>query len=109
MKIGMLGAGALGCALGGTSAEAGHDVRLVDVWAEHVDAINRRGLTLREGGKDRTARVPASTSVDGIGVVDLIIVLVKSFHTREAIERARALVACVRGIERWQDQQGTAR
>ena len=92
MKICMLGSGALGSALGGVLTEGGNDVFLVDAWAGHIDAMNRRGLTLRDGGVDRTAKVKARTAPDGIGPVDLVVVLVKSFHTREAIEKAGAIV-----------------
>lgn len=92
MKICFLGAGALGSAIGGSLAEAGADVTLVDAWREHVDAMNRGGLTLREGGADRNVAVRAAASADGVGPVDLVIVLVKSYHTREAMERARGLV-----------------
>lgn len=92
MRICFLGAGALGSAIGGSLAEAGADVTLIDAWREHVDAMNRGGLTLREGGVDRNVKVRSAASADGIGPVDLVIVLVKSFHTREAIEGARAIV-----------------
>jgi 2-dehydropantoate 2-reductase len=92
MKICFLGSGALGSAIGGALSEGGADVTLIDPWREHVDAMNRDGLTLREGGVDRKVKVRAATGVDGIGPVDLVIVLVKSFHTREAVERARAIV-----------------
>jgi len=95
MKICFLGAGALGSAIGGSLAEAGADVVLVDAWQAHVDAMTRDGLTLREGGVDRKVKVRAATGVDGIDPVDLVIVLVKSFHTREAVERARAIVSGV--------------
>ncbi|MDP4157753.1 MAG: 2-dehydropantoate 2-reductase N-terminal domain-containing protein, partial [Bacillota bacterium] len=40
MKICVLGAGALGSTIGGTLAEAGQEVYLIDQWAEHVKAIN---------------------------------------------------------------------
>jgi 2-dehydropantoate 2-reductase len=92
MKICMLGSGALGSALGGVLTEGGNDVRLVDAWPEHVAAINDRGLRLRDGGVDRVVRARAATSTEGIGPVDLVIVLVKSYHTREAIESARGIV-----------------
>jgi 2-dehydropantoate 2-reductase len=92
MKICFLGSGALGSAIGGSLAEAGADVTLVDAWREHVDAMNRHGLTLREGGGDRVVKVRAAASAEGIGPVDLVVVLVKSFHTRDAMERARSLV-----------------
>ena len=88
MKVCMLGSGALGSAIGGVLTEGGNDVVLIDAWAGHVDAINSRGLTLRDGGVDRTVKARAATSADGIGPADLVVVLVKSYHTREAIEKA---------------------
>jgi 2-dehydropantoate 2-reductase len=92
VKICFLGAGALGSAIGGGLAESGADVCLVDAWKEHVDAIERKGLFLREAGVDRVVRARAATQADAFGVVDLVIVLVKSYHTREAIESALSLV-----------------
>ncbi len=92
MRICMLGAGALGATLGGVLAEGGHDVRLVDTWREHVEAINARGLTLRENGVDRTVRVRAQTGCEGIGPVDLVVVLVKSYHTADAVRAAAPIV-----------------
>jgi 2-dehydropantoate 2-reductase len=92
MKICMLGSGALGSALGGVLTEGGNDVWLIDAWSGHVDAMRSRGLTLREGAVDRTVKVNARTSPDGIGPADLVVVLVKSYHTREAIEKAGAII-----------------
>ena len=92
MKICFLGAGALGSAIGGGLAEAGADVCLVDAWKEHVDAIERRGLILQENGVDRVVRAHAATHPEAFGVADLLIVLVKSYHTREAIASAASLV-----------------
>jgi 2-dehydropantoate 2-reductase len=92
MKICFLGAGALGSALGGVLTEAGNEVWLVDRSPAHVDAINAKGLVLREDGADRTVPAKARTKTDGIGPADLVVVLVKSFHTREAIAGALALV-----------------
>ena len=92
MKICMLGSGALGSAIGGVLTEAGNDVWLVDAWAGHIDAMRGRGLTLRDGGVDRTVRVKARTSPDGIGPADLVVVLVKSYHTREAIAKAAPII-----------------
>ncbi len=100
MKICILGAGALGCAFGGVLTEGGNEVWLVNRDAAHVDAMHRRGLILREGSGvgavERVVKVRAATHANGVdlsnGPVELVIVLVKSFHTREAIESARAMV-----------------
>jgi 2-dehydropantoate 2-reductase len=92
MRICFIGAGALGSSLGGTLARAGHDVVLVDRDAAHVDAINRTGLRMVEGGREHVVRVAATTRCDGLPLVDLVIVLVKSGATREAAQSAMGLV-----------------
>jgi len=88
MKICVLGSGALGSTIGGFLSAAGSDVCLIDSCREHVDAMRTRGLTLREDAVDRTVRVDARWSTEGMTAVDLIILLVKSFHTSEAIAGA---------------------
>lgn len=92
MKICVLGAGSLGCAIGGTLAVAGADVTLINRRIDHVDAINCHGLTLRDANGDRRVQLMAATSASGLGVMDLIIVLVKSFDTRAAMQSAMNLV-----------------
>ncbi len=92
MKICILGAGALGCALGGVLTEAGNEVWLINRNADQVDAMNSRGLILRDGGVDRTVAVHAATTAQPAGVVDLVVVLVKSFHTQQAMQAATSLL-----------------
>ncbi|MDO8774806.1 MAG: 2-dehydropantoate 2-reductase [Burkholderiaceae bacterium] len=96
MKICVLGAGSLGCAIGGVLTEAGNEVWLINRKAAQVEAMNKRGLILRDGGVDRTVQVRAATSAQGVsmdtGMVDLVIVLVKSFHTGEAMASATTLI-----------------
>jgi 2-dehydropantoate 2-reductase len=46
MRIGIVGAGAIGCVVGGLLTRAGHDVTLVDQWPEHVETMRRAGLRL---------------------------------------------------------------
>lgn len=93
MKIGILGAGALGCAMGGVLTEAGHEVWLINRNADQVEAMNSRGLMLRTDGVDRTVQVRATTTAGPVGTVELVIVLVKSFHTAEAMQAALSLLA----------------
>jgi len=101
LKIAVLGAGALGCALGGVLTEAGHMVWLINRGREHVEAMRARGLVMREqrggaGMVERTVTVRATTDCRDIaaagGPVDLLIVLVKSFHTESAIASALPIV-----------------
>jgi len=46
MRIGIMGAGAIGCNVGGMLARAGHDITLIDQWPAHVEKIKADGLTL---------------------------------------------------------------
>src|SRR5258705_12403331 len=46
MRIGILGAGAVGCVVGGLLTKAGRDVTLMDQWPEHVETLKRQGLRL---------------------------------------------------------------
>src|SRR5882724_267781 len=57
VKVGIIGAGALGSAIGGTLVQAGHDVPLVNRDRTHVEAINRNGLVMRADGKDRVVSI----------------------------------------------------
>lgn len=92
MKICILGAGALGCAIGGRLSAAGSEVFLINRSRAHVDAMNSHGLCIREGESDQCVKVRAFTDCNGIGPVDLLIVVVKSFDTRTAIESAMPLI-----------------
>jgi 2-dehydropantoate 2-reductase len=92
MKLMVLGAGSLGSALGGVLAEAGHEVWLITRNTQHVQAIQSQGLRLREAGVDRTVKLHASTQAQDAGVVDGLIVLVKSAQTEAAALAARAVV-----------------
>lgn len=92
MRIGIIGAGALGSVIGGSLAEADNDVLLVNRNRAHVDAINRDGLTIRTDGKDRAVAIRAAIPAEVGEPADLVIVLVKSFHTAEAVREAIGLV-----------------
>lgn len=92
MKICILGAGALGCAIGATLSEAGHETWLLNRNAVHIDAIASHGLKVLDERGTRAVTIHASTSAEAIGPVDLVIVLVKSFHTEQAMAGAQALI-----------------
>jgi 2-dehydropantoate 2-reductase len=92
MKIAVLGAGAMGCLYGALLTEAGESVTLVDVWKEHIDAIRKRGLTVSSPAGERNVPINAVTDPREVGKVDLVIVFVKSYHTREAMSGALPLL-----------------
>jgi 2-dehydropantoate 2-reductase len=78
MRIAILGAGAIGATFGHLLHDHGHKVVLVDVWAEHVEAINAGGLAV-EGASGRSVRVPASTEIAAVSDAEAVLILVKTF------------------------------
>jgi 2-dehydropantoate 2-reductase len=84
LRIAVVGSGAMGSLFGGMLAEAGEDVTLVDVWEEHVKAINERGLRVKGVGGERAIRVSATTNPAEVGSVDLALIFVKSYDTEKA-------------------------
>ena len=94
MKIAVIGAGAMGSIYGGHLADSGEDVILIDIYKEHVDAINRNGLSIElpEGKTKIIKNIKALTSPKNAGIMDLIIIFVKSTVTKEAAEEARKMV-----------------
>ena len=91
-KIGVVGAGAMGCLFGGLLAEGGLDVILVDVLQEHVDRINRDGLRIVGYGGDRSIPVRATTEPSGLPAVDVLFVQCKAPYTKEAVRRVLHLL-----------------
>ena len=91
MKIAIVGAGAMGSLFGALLAEAGNKVWLYDVWADHVQAVNRDGLAIEQGGRIRTLRIEATTDPQRIGQAELVLIFVKSIQTDAAAESARML------------------
>jgi 2-dehydropantoate 2-reductase len=47
MSVAVVGAGAMGSLFGALLAEAGEKVWLIDVWAEHVNAIKAAASSFR--------------------------------------------------------------
>ena len=95
MKICFLGAGSLGSAIGGTLALGGAEITLVNRSTAYVSAVNQNGLTLYsgpDGAAPKIAKVKAVASPEGIGPVDLVVILVKSFDTKKAMENAQSLI-----------------
>ena len=92
MKIAVAGAGAMGSLFGGLLAESGADVWLLDIWAEHVKAVNENGLNIEREGKFRSVSVKATTDPNRIGISDLVIIFVKSTNTSQAAKTAKFLM-----------------
>lgn len=87
MKIAVIGAGAMGSLYGGYLAKS-NDVYLIDVFEEHVNAINEKGLCIIENGKEKYIKnIKATTDACEVGLVDLAIIFVKSTITDIAVRQ----------------------
>ena len=108
MKIAVVGAGAMGSLFGAMLAEAGSEVWLYDVWVEHVQAINKDGLSLEREGQTRTLSIEATTDSEQIGQAELVIIFVKSTHTAAAAETARKIAGFDGAVMTLQNGMGNA-
>jgi 2-dehydropantoate 2-reductase len=93
VRIAIIGTGAMGSVYAGLLADAGLDVCAVDIWAEHVDAINREGLRVSGASGERVAKVRATTSARDAGPADLVIIATKASGVEAAAAAAREILA----------------
>lgn len=78
MRIAIIGVGAMGSVYAALLAdEGGHEVHAIDMWQNHVDAINAKGLRVEGASGDRIVTMSASTDGAGIKDADLVIIATK--------------------------------
>ncbi len=95
MKILVLGAGALGCVVGGFMKKAGHEVVLVGR-PEMVEAIQKEGLYISGiWGNHYVPNLPAYLKIsdEWRGQFDLIVLSVKSYDTEQAVREILPIVS----------------
>jgi 2-dehydropantoate 2-reductase len=85
MRYTIVGAGAIGGTLGAYMARGGEEVRFVDVAADHVAAINERGLTVRGYAETFTVRAPAVGPEAMPDALECVILAVKAPATEAAM------------------------
>src|SRR3546814_326382 len=87
IEIAIMGAGMIGCYIGGALASAGANVRLIGR-PSFLDEIGERGLRVTDfDGLDRTVpaeRLKLSVSADAAAGADFVLVTVKSDGTESA-------------------------
>src|SRR5689334_25280973 len=91
MKIGIIGAGALGSLIAFYLSEHA-DVWLLSRRQEQINAINRNGLRCELNGVQGTRRPRAAADPAEIGPCDMVLVLTKSYATAWATEQALRLL-----------------
>ena len=79
MKIAISGTGAMGSVYAALLSDAGNEVWAVDTWAEHVEAMNTKGLRVEGASGDRTVKnLNATTNIADAGKCDLYIIATKA-------------------------------
>src|SRR5256886_13856692 len=87
MRIGIIGAGAIGSVVGGLLTKAGHDVTLVDQWPEHVEAMRKHGLRLSGTCGEHVIQEKAFHLHEAQAIeepIDAVFVAVKAYGTERA-------------------------
>ncbi|NTW05297.1 MAG: 2-dehydropantoate 2-reductase [Peptococcaceae bacterium] len=92
MNIAILGAGAIGSFIGARLSVGLNNVTLINRWAEHIDNINNYGLKIDQGNNTTFVKIKGVTSSETLGIQDLVIVMVKSYQTEEAVANIKNLL-----------------
>jgi len=93
MKIAIFGVGAMGSVYAGLMAEAGHEVWAVDIWQEHVDAIEQSGLRVEGASGDRVVPgIHATTNAEDVGDCDLYVLATKASGVGPAAKKIAPLM-----------------
>ena len=93
MEIAIVGAGVLGSIFGGLFLEKGFNVTLIEVLQERVRLIDKEGLWLQWPDGERThSKIAITSNVDEVGGKDVVMIAVKGYHTRSAIESAMPMI-----------------
>ncbi|NYT73746.1 2-dehydropantoate 2-reductase [Halomonas sp. QX-2] len=91
-RVAIVGCGAMGSVYAGLMADSGHEVIAIDIWQEHVDAINQHGLRVEGASGNRTVNIKATNSTVGLPTYDLVIIATKAFDVKAASNSARTLI-----------------
>lgn len=92
MRIAVLGAGGIGGYYGALLAKAGHDIVFIARGA-HLEAMQRRGLTVRTPAGESTVPVTAVADTRSVEPVDVVLFCVKSYDTASAAHSLGPLMA----------------
>src|SRR5262245_58253373 len=87
MRIGIIGAGAIGSVVGGMLTKAGHDVTWIDQWPQHVETMRKNGLRLSGTCGDHVIPVKALHIYEAQAIsepFDAVFISVKSYDTEWA-------------------------
>jgi len=92
MKIVIVGPGAMGCLFAAFLSKSKEEVWLLDKDKERAAKINKQGIVVDGIPGNWQPRVNTTSIVQEIGKADLVLICVKSYDTKAAMQEAKALV-----------------
>ncbi|MBU0548132.1 MAG: 2-dehydropantoate 2-reductase [Candidatus Omnitrophica bacterium] len=92
MKIVIVGPGAMGCLFTAFLSKSKEEVWLLDKNKENAARINEIGISLEGISGAWQAKPRVTANVQDIGKSDLVLICVKSFHTKQAVEQVKPLL-----------------
>lgn len=92
MRIGIIGAGAMGGLFGGRLAAAGHAVSFIEVSPQTIDAIRENGLHILSDEASSTVWPQIGVAAHFEEPFELVLVFTKGFHTQVAMDNVRHLI-----------------
>ncbi len=107
-RVAIVGCGAMGSVYAALMADAGHEIHAVTLWPDHAEAMASHGLRVEGASGDRTVRLRAGTTTDGIGSCDLVIIATKAFDVEAAAHSAVPLLAAHTVVQTIQNGLGSA-
>lgn len=107
-RVAIIGAGAMGSVYAGLMASAGHEVFAITLWKDHAEAMTRDGLRVEGVSGDRTVSVHGSTSTEGLGPCDLVVIATKAADVEAAARSAPPLIGPETSVQTIQNGLGSA-
>ena len=92
MKIVVVGPGAMGCLFAAFLSKSKEEIWLLDKNRENAGKINEIGISLEGVSGSWQAKPKTTANLQDVGKVDLVLICVKSFNTKQAVEQIKPLL-----------------
>jgi len=90
-RIAIIGPGAMGCLFAYFLKPVFEELVLIDYLPERAELLNQKGIQIETSQGIKKAQIKATAQPEEIGIVDLVLVCVKAYSTRTALERAQKI------------------